>query len=177
MAKKGEKQMGQEEIRVMNCLELNARATVDEIAKSCNFSPQKVSRIMKDLERKEIIWGYSTVTDEIRKNLKHFMVLVKRNTALPISDDVRKEIVSQRLDDPPMDMVKVENIYITHGIADWIFTFYAPGIITAKKFIQDTYAKRFGKFIQEYFVIEILLPIRKQGYKNPHIKELAEMYI
>ena len=72
-----------------------------------------------------------------------------------------------------MDIVRIENIYLTHGITDWILTFYAPDIISAKKFVDETFA-RFSKYLQEYNIVETLVPVRKQGLKNPRIKDLVE---
>jgi hypothetical protein len=62
---------------------------------------------------------------------------------------------------------------LTHGISDWIFTFYTPDIISAKKFVEDAF-KRYDKYVKGFTLIETLFPIRKQGLKNPQIKNLVE---
>jgi Lrp/AsnC family leucine-responsive transcriptional regulator len=172
MAKSSKEQIEQDEIKVLDALERNSKDSVDEIAKRCGFSRQKVWKIIKDLEKRKIIWGYTAVTDETAKNLKHFIVLVKRNN-IPFGDDVKKEIILRQLDDYPMSIVKIENIYLTHGTSDWIFTFYAPDLISAKMFVNETF-KRFSKFLQEYTFIETLLPVRKNGLKNPRITDLVD---
>jgi DNA-binding Lrp family transcriptional regulator len=172
MAKSSKETILHDEIKVMNALEQHSNESIDEIAKSCGFSRQKAWRIIKDLEKRKIIWGYTAVTDETAKNLKHFIVLVKRNT-VPFGDEVRKEIILRKLDDYPMDIVRIENIYLTHGTTDWILTFYAPDIVSAKKFVDETFA-RFSKYFQDYSIVETLVPVRKQGFKNPQIKHLVE---
>jgi len=172
MAKSSKETILHDEIKVMDALEQHAKKNIDKIAKDCGLSRQKVWRIIKDLEIRKIIWGYTAVTDETAKNLKHFTVLAKRNT-VPFGDEVKKEIILRKLDDYPMHIVRIENIYLTHGIADWIITFYAPDLVTAKKFVEETFA-RFSKFLQEYTLIETLVPVRKHGLKNPRIKELVE---
>ena len=172
MAKSSKETILHDEIKVMDALEQHSKESIDEIAKSCGFSRQKVWRIIKDLEKRKIIWGYTAITDETAKNLKHFIVLAKRNT-VPFGDEFRKEIILRKLDDYPMDIVRIENIYLTHGITDWILTFYAPDIISAKKFVDETFA-RFSKYLQEYNIVETLVPVRKQGLKNPRIKDLVE---
>ena len=172
MAKNSKERILHDEIKVMDALEQHSKESIDKIAKSCGFSRQKVWRIIKDLEKRKIIWGYTAITDETAKNLKHFIVLAKRNT-VPFGDEVRKEIILRKLDDYPMDIVRIENIYLTHGITDWILTFYAPDIISAKKFVDETFA-RFSKYLQEYNIVETLVPVRKQGLKNPWIKDLVE---
>jgi len=171
MAKTSEKQVLLDEIKVLNALEQQSKDSIDEIAKSCGFSRQKVSRIIKNLEKNKIIWGYTAVTDEKAKNLKHFTLLVKR-TNVPFDDDIRKEVSFDKIDNRITDLIKIENIYATHGIADFIFTFYAPDIISAKRFVNKLFS-RHSTHIKEYFILETLLPIRKQGLKNPQLKDLV----
>ncbi len=170
MAKSSKEQIKQDELKVLDALERNSKDSIDQIAKKCGFSRQKVWKIIKDLEKRKIIWGYTAITDETAKNLKHFIVLAKRNN-VAFDDDVKKEIILRQLDDYPMSIVKIENIYLTHGTSDWIITLYAPDLISAKRFVNETF-KRFHKYLQEYTLIETLLPVRKNGLKNPRISEL-----
>ena len=172
MAKSSKETMMKDEMQVLTILEQHAKESIDEIAKKCGFSRQKVWKIIKHLEEKKIIWGYTAVTDENASNLKHFIVLAKRNN-VPFAQDIRKEVIFRKIDDYPKGLVKIENIYLTHGISDWVFTFYAPDIVSAKKFVALTF-ERFNKYLKEYFILETLVPIRKQGLKNPRIKELVE---
>jgi len=172
MVKSSKETMMKDEMKVLDVLEQHAKESIDEIAKQCGFSRQKVWKIIKHLEEKKIIWGYTAVTDEDARNLKHFIVLVKRNT-VPFDQDVRNEVIFRKIDDYPAGLVKIENIYFTNGISDWVFTFYAPDIVSAKKYVDLTF-ERFNKYLEEYFILETLVPIRKQGLKNPRLKELAE---
>ena len=172
MVKSSKEMRLHDEIKIMDALEQHAKENIDEIAKDCGFSRQKIWRIIKDLEKRKIIWGYTAITDETTKKLKHFIVLAKRNT-VPFGDEVRQEIILRKLDDYPMHIVKIENIYLTHGNSDWIITFYAPDLMSAKKFVDETF-KRFSKFLQEYTLNETLLSVRKNGLKNPRIKDLVD---
>ena len=172
MAKSSKEMIFHDEIKVMDALERHSKGSIDEVAKSCGFSRQKVWRIIKDLEKRKVIWGYPAVTDETAKNLKHFIVLAKRNT-VPFGDEFRQEVILRKLDDYPMHIVKIENIYLTHGAIDWVLTFYAPDLVSAKRFVEETFA-RFSKYLQEYTLVETLVPVRKQGLKNPRIKDLVQ---
>jgi DNA-binding Lrp family transcriptional regulator len=125
MAKISKEEMHQDETIVMNILEQQAKESIDEIAKKCGFSRQKVWRIIRDLEEKKKIWGYTAIIDEEAKGMKHFVLLVKRSS-VPFNGAIRKELIHAKLDDYMPGIVKVENIYITHGNYDWIVTFYAP---------------------------------------------------
>lgn len=172
MIKNSDETLTKDEIQVLTILEQYAKKSIDEIAKKCGFSKQKVSRIVKHLEEKKIIWGYTAVTDENAKNLKHFIVLMKRKN-IPFKDDIKKEMIFKKIDDPFSDLIKIENIYTTHGIADFVFTFYSPDLISAKKFVEKAFSKYY-EYVQEYSIIEIMFPLRKQGLKNPQVKKFVD---
>lgn len=172
MAKTSEKQVQLDEIKVLNALEQHSKDSVDEIAKSSGFSRQKVSRIIKNLEKNKIIWGYTAITDEELRDFKHYVLLVKRNT-VPFEESLKKEIIFEKLDAYAPDSVKIENIFFTHGNFDAVLTFYAVDLVNAKKFIQIALTK-LEKYIGDYLLLETLVPIRKQGLKNPKIKKLIE---
>ena len=173
MARSSKETILHDEIKVMDALGQHSKDSVDEIAKSCGFSRQKVSRIIKNLEKNKIIWGYAVVTDETAKNLKHFTLLVKRSK-VSFAASFKKEVVFEKLDYYNSDSVKIEDIYLTHGSYDGIVTFYALDIISAKKLVQEIF-NRIGKYFDDYLLLETLVPIRKQSIKNPHLKDLVEL--
>lgn len=85
---------------------------------------------------------------------------------MPFGAGVRNEIILQKFDEFPMIIIKIEKILFTHGMYDWIITFYASTLVSAKKFVDGTIV-RLGKYLQESLLIETLAPIRKQGLKKP----------
>jgi len=171
MVKTSKTQVEQDEINVLDALEQHSKESIDEIAKSCGFSRQKVSRIIKNLEKNNVIWGYPPITEDGTSNLKQFILLVKRKT-IPFDDDYKKELIFDKLDSYSPN-VKVENISITHGEYDGFVTFYAKDILCAKKLVGEIFT-RIGKYFERYVLLETLFPIRKQGLKNPNMKELVE---
>jgi DNA-binding Lrp family transcriptional regulator len=161
-----------DEIKVLNIMEQHARESIDEIAKRCGLSYQKVSRIIKHLEENKIIWGYSAIDDGTLRDFTHYVLLVTRNT-VPFDAAFKKEVTLENLDDYRPGSVKIENIFFTHGMFNAVITFYAPNLIGAKNFVQELF-KRIGTYLGEYLLLETLFPIRKNGLKNPQIKELVE---
>ncbi len=160
-----------DELKVLDVLEQHANENINEIAKRCGFSHQKVRRIIKHLEEMNIIWGYSAITDKNGKDMKHFTLLITRSNAL-LDDYFSKEIIIEKLDNYLPGLVQIENIYMTHGRYSGVVTFFATDLLTAKKLVQEI-TKRIGKYFKEYLLLETLFPIRKQGFKNPRIKELV----
>lgn len=159
-------------MKVLDVLKQHANENIRELSKRCGFSPQKVGRVIKNLEKEKRIWGYTAVEDGEANELKHFILLVKRSK-VPFDAFFKKEIVFERLDDYNTGSVKIEDIYLAHGSFDGVITFYAPDIISAKKLVQELF-RRIGKYFDDYRLLETLVPIRKQGLKNPQIEKLVE---
>ena len=171
MVKSSEEMLAKDESKVLAELQKNSKESIDTIAKHCGFSRQKVWRIIKHLEDNKIIWGYIAIADEEQNGLKHFVLLVKRNT-VSFDASVKKELILEKLDEYLPGVVRIEDIFFTHGSFDAVVTFYVPDIISAKKLVQEIY-KRIGKYLGEYLLLETVFPIRKKGLKNPQIKQLV----
>ncbi len=88
--KNNEKILTEDEKKVIETLEKNAKENIETIAKKCGFSRQKVWRIIKNLEKQKVIWGYSTISDEEIQGMKHFILIIKRST-IPIELAIKKE--------------------------------------------------------------------------------------
>jgi DNA-binding Lrp family transcriptional regulator len=121
----------EDEKKVLDSLEKNGKESIDEIAKRCGFSRQKVWRIIKHFEENKTIWGYVGIQNEDVKGLSHFILLVKRSS-LPIGLEFKKGLINGKLDSMLPENVKIESIYLTHGTYDGMVTFYAPNLVTAK---------------------------------------------
>ena len=171
MAKTSKETMKKDEMKVLDVLEQHAKENIDVLAKRCGFSHQKISRIIKHLEEKKTIWGYTAITDEKSKNLKHFVLMIKRSNT-PFEGSFKKELILDKLDNYHIG-VKIENIYLNHGEYDGIVTFYAPSLIDAKMLVQEIF-KRIGKYFDKHILLETLVSIRKNGLKNPQIDKLVE---
>ena len=166
MPKSSRKQIDEDEKKVISELQKNAKESIDKIAKRCNFSRQKVWRIIKRLEKNKTIWGYAAIVNEEKQDLKHYIMLIKKTT-LPIDEKVADRIVTRKLESiAPKTGVKIENSLYVHGIYDWIISFTAGDIKQAKKF-----SEKFNEFYKGYvsglYLLETLFPIKKQGVLNP----------
>jgi DNA-binding Lrp family transcriptional regulator len=171
MPKSSEKRILKDEEEILRILKTNGHESIDVLAKKCGFSRQKVWRIIKRLENENIIWGYSTIYERERYNLKHFIMLAKRNTT-PVDQNMIQEILSTKLDNIlPDSAVEIENIEFTHGPYDGVFSFFAPDLITAKKFC-DRFLARYNKFVSNVDLIEGIFFMRNQAVKNPNIKKV-----
>ena len=64
MPKTTRKQIAEDEKKIIRELQKNSKENTDKIAKRCGFSRQKVSRVIKQLEKNKTIWGYHAVVDD-----------------------------------------------------------------------------------------------------------------
>jgi DNA-binding Lrp family transcriptional regulator len=171
MPKSSQTRVIEDEKKILDILQGNAKASIDDIAKKCGFSRQKVWRIIKKLEEEKTIWGYTVVCEQERYNLKHFFMMMKRSTT-PIDQKVMHEMLSTRLDDlVPESNIIMENIEYVHGSCDGIFSFYAPDLIAAKRF-SDRFKEHFNEYVAEVELIEGIFFIRNQRLTNPNLNKL-----
>jgi DNA-binding Lrp family transcriptional regulator len=170
MTKSSLQQIIKDEQKILDILQKNANESIDAIAKKCGFSRQKVWRIVKKLEKDKTIWGYTAICDDEPLHLKQFTMLVKRTT-LPLDKKVLSEILNARLENiSPDDFVQIENIEYVHGLFDWMVTFRADSLITAKRYC-ERFKEHYSGQIAKIDLLESILTVRKQTLRNPRIKE------
>ncbi len=170
MPKTSMEQITNDEKNIIRELQKNSKENIDNIAKKCGFSRQKVWRVIKRLEKNETIWGYSTLVDIEKIDLTHYTILFKRSI-VPIDRKLQNKISEELLDQyfPELN-VTIEDCLYVNGKYDWIISFTAPGIKEMKKFCEKL-MRKFSDHISGYEVLETIITIRKQGIKNPSSKE------
>jgi len=173
MPKSSKKQIEEDEQKVIEELSRNANKSINEIAKKCNFSRQKVWRIIKRLEKKNIIWGYVTIVDENKKGMKSYMILIKR-TSQPLDQEMVKSIIGRKLEQYAKKIgITIESSFYVNGIYDWIICFNAEDIKQAKK-LSESLNRLYEGYIQELHLIEKMFPVKRCGVDNPEVGKLME---
>jgi DNA-binding Lrp family transcriptional regulator len=173
MAKTSKKQIEVDEKKVIEQLQKNCMENLDLFAKKCGFSRQKVWRIIKNLERDKIVWGYTAIVDNESIRKKHYMLLMKRNTQ-KINSKIVDILLSREFEEVIARLgIAIETSSYVHGEYDWIATFLAPDIVYAKKFselVKTTYPDTF----QKIDLVETLFDLKRQNVFNPDTKKLKE---
>ncbi len=173
MPKSSKQQIEEDEHKVIDELSRNANKSINEIAKKCNFSRQKVWRIIKRLEKKNIIWGYVTLVDESKKGMKNYMILIKR-TNQPLDQQILKNITGRKLGQNAKKIgITIESSFYVNGAYDWVICFSAENIKQAKK-LCESLNRLYEGYIQDLQLIEIMFPIKRCGIVNPEVDKLAE---
>jgi DNA-binding Lrp family transcriptional regulator len=173
MPKSSKDQIEQDEKKILSKLMKNAKENIDTIAKSCGFSRQKTWRIIKQLEVKKLIWGYTAVFDEEKIGLLHFILMLKRTTRR-VEDKEVDIIVSSKTENLATELgVTIESSAYLHGEYDWILTFTTENLTQAKKF-SDTVIALYPNSIEKITFMQTLMFIRKHYILNPDRKKLKD---
>jgi DNA-binding Lrp family transcriptional regulator len=172
MSKSKEEILFKDEKKVLMVLQTNARDNIENIAKKCMLSPQKVSRIIKKLDEEKTIWGYSAISDKKTYNMNHYVMLIKR-TSVSFDKNAVEFMVTGRLEHLVSDIeFEIENAEYVHGLYDGIVSFWTDDIVSAKKFVSE-FNKKYQEYISNVVLLETLIPIRRNGIKNPNMKKDA----
>jgi DNA-binding Lrp family transcriptional regulator len=171
MTKSTKGQIEQDEKKLLHELVKNSKESIDAIAQKCGFSRQKVWRMIKELEAKKLIWGYTTVFDEQKIGLKHF-VFMARKTHKKIEEETVNTIISRELEVQAANLgITVESSFYVHGDYDWVLTATAENITQAKRFSDLLIAQYPGVF-ETITIMQTLIFVRKNYILNPERKLL-----
>ena len=173
MAKSSKDQIEQDEKKILSELMKNSKENIDTIAKHCGFSRQKAWRMMKQLEAKGLIWGYTAVTDEEKMGLMHFILMIKR-TMEKMDEKVVDTIISTKTEDLAKEYgVAIESSAYLHGEYDWILTITAEDIKQVKKFC-DKLIVLYPSGTEKITILQTLMFIKKYHVLNPERKKLKD---
>jgi DNA-binding Lrp family transcriptional regulator len=174
MARKSVEQIKKDELKVLKSLKENARGSIENISNKYKFSRQKVWRIIKRLEKNKKIWGYCTVTDDEKFDLKRFIILIKRSTE-PVDDAIQK-IIDFTIDDysDKMEIEIIDSCYL-HGHYDWMFILTAQDMKNVKRFTH-LLSKEYQLWINEILVLQNIFPVKKCGIFNPNMNEIKDLF-
>ncbi len=175
MARNSVQQMEKDARKIIEELSSNSSKSINEIAKKCGFSRQKVWRIIKNLEKNHTIWGYVAVTDEEKLDKKEFIVLIKR-TNKPVDKQFINKIVKRELDKESEDLgIEILTSIYINGRYDWVICFQAGDIKEAKRFCENL-NKTFEGYISELHLLEKMFTAKKYGIQNPEIDRINDFF-
>lgn len=129
---------------------------------------------MKQLEKHQVIWGYSAITNQETYNKKQFMMFIKR-TYKPLDKKIINKIDSINLEDIALPHgVIIESSCYVHGNYDWVISFIAQDLNQAKTFCDALYTG-FPGAIEQIDLQQILYCVRKNYIFNPNRKKLHDL--
>lgn len=174
MIKKSAELQQKLEMKILDELQNNSQVSIETMAQRYGLSKQEVLRMIKKLEERRVIWGYTAIVDKEKMNQKQFMVFIKR-TNKPLDENIIDKIDSMLLEDLALPLgVNIESSYFVHGNYEWIICFIAQDIYQAKKFC-DTLNREFPGIILEFCLQQVLYRVRDHNIFNPDRKKLRDL--
>jgi DNA-binding Lrp family transcriptional regulator len=174
MPKSSKKQIDEDDQIFLSVLHNNSGDNIENIAKKCNFSRQKVWRIKKRMEKDKTIWGYNAVVDDNKLDRKRFVFLVKRSSK-PTGEAINKITkltAGQKGEKIGIDILSVGYM---HGIYDVLIVILANDIKQAIKF-QQIMISELPELIQKIDLMEYVFLLKDGGIKNPNIEKIREFF-
>ena len=170
MPKTSREQITDDEKKIIRELQKNSKENIEEIAKKCGFSRQKVWRVIKRLEKNKTIWGYSAIVDIEKLDLKHFIILIKKEIK-PV-EETATTIITRELEKKAAEIgVTIHASHYLHGRYDWNICFTAENIVKAKQFCEKIKALYIPS-IEELELLEIIFVVKEGCVENPGVEKL-----
>ena len=176
MPKSSQKQIDEDENKILKILQENSEDSIDNIAKKCGFSRQKVWRIKKRLEKDKTIWGYNAVVDDEKRNLIEYFIIIKR-TSKPAPKEKLDLVIGRELKKESAKIgVDVVSSYFVHGSFDWLLSITASNIGQVKRFCNIFNTLFAEGYVSDIQVLEVIFPVEKNGTINPNIEEIKNYF-
>ena len=174
MPKSSKKQINEDDKKFLRILQQNSGDSIENIAKKCGFSRQKVWRIKKRLEKNKTIWGYSAIVDDEKLDRTRYMMLFKRSSQ-PAGDAINKIInLTVQKESEKIGVDILSGGYL-HGRYDWVVIFTAKDIKNAKK-LSEILITEYPQLISEVEIIEYVFMLKEGGIVNPEIDKIREFF-
>ena len=170
MSRTSERQMEDDEEKIIRELVKDSRKSPYEIAKKCGFSRQKVWRIIKRFEKNKTIWGYHAVVDIEKLGMKHFLILAKK--AIEPVKETADIIVTREIERKAKEIgIVIHGSHYLHGVYDWQICFTAENIMQAKRFC-EALAVLYHPVIKELELLENIFTVKEGCIENPNLEKL-----
>ncbi len=174
MPKSSNKQIEEDEKKVIKLLLEDSRQSPNEIAKKLGFSRQKAWKIIKQLEKENKIWGYTAIIGEENNDRTIYFALTKNK--IPIFDYIDTIIKRAREKCIGELDIQVTGTFYLNGSYDWLTIFTAENIKEAKIFCSYL-QKHYGDYIERVELLESVFTLIKCGKINPELEKMKNFAI
>jgi len=175
MPKSSVEKIEKDDKRIINELKKNANKSINDIARTCGFSRQKVWRAIKKMEDNHIIWGYTALVDEEKFGKKSYILLIKRSKQ-PMTKEILDKI-SRKDFMKRIEKLGIESSYhlFINGDYDWIVCFNAADILIAKRYLEEL-LRTYEGYVSEIRLQEVMFSAQRCGIINPDIEKIKDFF-
>ncbi len=175
MPKSSKKQINEDEKKPLKALQENSGDKIENIAKKCGFSRQKLWRIKKRLEENNTIWGYHAVVDQSKLDLKRYLIPLKR-LPKPRDEKTLDAMVKGNLQGVAEIGVVIDSSFFVYSMYDWVLNVTANNIRQIKQFC-GILEKTHSGHLSDIQVLEVLFPIEENGIYNQNLEGLNDFFL
>jgi len=157
------------EIKILEELHENARISLSELSKKTGLARQTIAKIIKDMEKKNKIWGYTTIFDPSLIGFKPFVLLGKIDLAID-QEQFLKKATSPKFIDENLTRFGLTTSMFLHGKENLFGILWAKDIKEANK-VANFYMNALKPNLKELDVLDVVSIFRFNGIANPKIIE------
>ncbi len=146
-----------------------------EIARELNLYRQTVWRKKKEMEGKNLIWGYTAVIDEHKQDRMTFLVLMKMK---PLMKEMAEIIVKRiKMNEPAKKDIRLIDVFQVNGEYDWMIRFSTPYHTAARKYYDTLRVVYREHLLEKPILVDVNFILVAEGKRNPEIDHLFDLVI
>ena len=170
MPRNNKEKVVESENEILAHLKKDASISAYALSKKLGVSRQKVWRIKKELEEKQVIWGYTTIIDQNKRGYKQFVILIKRSNKV-INDSLMDQFVIKMVKDYSEDTtIDIESFICLYGQYDWMMILNTTDVLTAKAFVSKLKIE-WEEFFEDIVLLESMNVLKKNWIVRPNLDE------
>ncbi|MCJ7570434.1 MAG: winged helix-turn-helix transcriptional regulator [Candidatus Thermoplasmatota archaeon] len=155
-------------IKILEELQKNGRASASEIAEKTGLSRQTVTKIIRNMEKKKEIWGYTAIFNPELIGKKPFIIMTKLDLSINPEEFIKKVINEKSIKLNEEKGMKIS--MFLHGTSDLLCLFWVKDIVEAKK-TMNFYLSVLRPNIKEIELFDVMKTFRFAGIVHPNMKE------
>ena len=146
-----------------------------EIGRELDSYRQTIWKKKKEMEKKNLIWGYTAVIDERKHGKVTFLILMKMK---PMIQNLA-EIIVKRIKEKEQAKkhIRLIDAFQVNGEYDWIVRFSAPDHATARKYYDTLRITYEDYLLEKPVIVDVNFILVAEGKMNPEINKLLDSVV
>ncbi|MBN1389447.1 MAG: Lrp/AsnC family transcriptional regulator [Candidatus Thermoplasmatota archaeon] len=161
--------------RILKELLEDPTRSMREISKKVETYRQTLWRKKKNMEKENIIWGYTAVVDEGKQGKATFLILMKLRPMIREMAETMVNRIKNR--EPEKKNVRLIDAFQVNGEYDLVLRFSAPDHSTARTYYDTLRAVYADHLLEKPVIVDINFVLVAEGKTNPEIDRLFELVI
>ena len=146
--------------------------SVRQTSEDLHANRQRIWRNRRAMEEENVIWGYTTVVDEVKLGRVLYLVMMKLR---PMDRDLVSLIIERlRTGAPHKQDIRLVNLLYVNGEYDLIAMFSAPDHVTARRYYDSLRVSYDGFLLAKPVIADVNFILIRNGKMNPELSRLED---